>query len=634
MFSRPVLATAAALLASVTALAIGQQQAAEAPPSAQPEVSRPAIAGLNGLVTTGHPIASSAGLQMLLKGGNAFDAAAAVGAMAALGEPEMNGIGGNGFMTVYHKATDKVWSLSMAGAAPKGIVAAEMTPATLNAGVKAGIVPGNLGGYLSQLERFGTMSVAEVFAPAIQYAEQGYPIDPKLAQSIARGQKNLAQYPTTAKIFLPGGKPLEAGDLLKNPDYAATLRKLIEAEQQALAKGASRGAAIRAASDRFYKGDIAQEIDRFFKGNGGVLTAADLAAYAPEWQEPLHTTYRGHDVYSNPATSRGGFEVLMAANLIEPVDLKGAGANSPAALHAIIESIKISKSDIYRYVADPAFVKVPTAGLMSRDFATTRRALFDPAKAIAYPPAGVPEGTTPSSPRAQGPAFDDDYDGELHTTSFSIVDRFGNAVGCTPTLGGLFGNNVVAGSTGLLLNNGMRLGSTSPYPTDVNYVGAGQDSGAEQLARRRDEERHAGLRVRHAGRRDHRPDRVPGAAQPDRLRDAGAAGDRGAATGAERLAEFLQAGRRHRGADRRPRAGGDHRRAHGHGTHRAGPPGLGQPRQHAGHPHRSQDRGQDRRRRPAAHRLRRGLLARTIASRGETDGGLAARSHAGGGRVG
>jgi gamma-glutamyltranspeptidase len=287
------------------------------------------VAGLNGLVTSGHPIASSAGLQILLKGGNAFDAAAAVGSMAALGEPEMNGIGGNGFMTIFHKGTGKVWSLSMAGAAPKGIVPADMTPETLNAGMKAGIVPGNIGGYLIQLQRFGTMKVADVFATAIDYAEKGYPIDQMLANSIARGRNNLAKYPTTAKIFLPNGEPLKQGDLLKNPDYAATLRKMVEAEAQALAKGASREAAIQAAYDRFYKGDIAQEIDRFFKANGGVLTAADLAAYKPEWQEPLHTTYRGHDVYSNPATSRGGFEVLMGANLIEPVDLKAPAPDRP-----------------------------------------------------------------------------------------------------------------------------------------------------------------------------------------------------------------------------------------------------------------------------------------------------------------
>ena len=341
------------ILAAGSALVLAQQQAAEAPAANRTFYTRPAVAARSGLVTTGHPIASSAGLQMLIKGGNAFDAAAAVGAMAALGEPEMNGIGGNGFMTIYHKATGKVWSVSMAGAAPKALVPSEMTPETLNAGMKAGIVPGNLGGYLSALERFGTMTLAEVFAPAIEYAEQGYPIDPMLAQSIARGRNNLSKYPTSAKIFLPTGEPLKAGELLKNPDYAATLRKLVEAEQQARAKGATREAAIRAASDRFYKGDIAQEFDRFFKANGGLLTAADLAGYAPQWTEPLHTRYRGHDVYSNPATSRGGFEVLMGANLIEPVDLAAAGPGSPAALHAVIEAIKISKADIYRYVADP-----------------------------------------------------------------------------------------------------------------------------------------------------------------------------------------------------------------------------------------------------------------------------------------
>lgn len=474
MRMRSTVLASALVLAASGALLLAQQQAAEAPASARPAATRPAVAGRHGLVAAGHPIASSAGLQMLLKGGNAFDAAAAVGAMAALGEPEMNGIGGNGFMTVFHKATGKVWSLSMAGAAPKGIVASEMTPETLNAGMKAGIVPGNLGGYLYALQRFGTMSVAQVFAPAIEYAEQGYPIDPMLAQSIGRGQRTLAKYPTSAKIFLPKGEPLKAGDLLRNPDYAATLRKLVEAEQQALAKGASRDAAIQAAFDRFYKGDIAQEMDRFFKENGGVLTAADLAAYTPQWTEPLATRYRGHDVYSNPATSRGGFEVLMGANLVEGVDLKAAGPGSTATLHAVIEAIKISKADIYRYVADPRFTTVPTAGLLSPEFTAARRALFDPTRAIPYPPAGAPDGGPATLPRAAGPAFDEEYDGELHTTSFSIVDQFGNAVGCTPTLGGLFGSNVVVGNTGLLLNNGMRIGSTSPYPTDANYVGPGK----------------------------------------------------------------------------------------------------------------------------------------------------------------
>src|SRR5439155_24793527 len=140
-------------------------------------------------------------------------------------------------------------------------------------------------------------------APAIEYAEKGYPIDPMLAESISRGKNNLAKYPTTAKIFLPGGQPLKAGELLKNPDYAATLRKLVDAEQQAKAKGAARSAAITAAFDRFYKGDIAQEFDRFFRESGGVMRASDLAAYHPQWTEPLRTSYRRLDVYSNLSTA-------------------------------------------------------------------------------------------------------------------------------------------------------------------------------------------------------------------------------------------------------------------------------------------------------------------------------------------
>ena len=452
-----------------------QQQAAEAPAAARAFYTRPAVAALNGVVTSGHPIASSAGLQMLLKGGNAFDAAVAVGAMAGLGEPEMNGIGGNGFATIFDKKTGKVHSVSMAGAAPKALKPAEMTPETLNAGMKAGIVPGNLGGYLSILDKLGTMSIADVFAPAIEYADKGYPIDQMLAQSIDRGKNNLGKYPTTAKIFLPNGQPLKAGELLKNPDYAATLRKLVEAERQALAKKATRSAAIRAAFDRFYKGDVAQEFDRFFKANGGLLTAADLAAYEPQWTEPLRTNYRGYDVFSNPSTSRGGFEVLMGANLVERFNLASYGSGSPQAVHALIEAIKVSKADIYRYVADPKFVTVPTVGLLSKPYGASRSALIDMAKAGGYPQAGAPEGrTNTAAPQAGELAFDEHYDAEQHTTSFSIVDKFGNAIGITPTLGGLFGNNVVVGSTGLLLNNGMRLGSTSPYPDNVNYVGAGK----------------------------------------------------------------------------------------------------------------------------------------------------------------
>ena len=442
---------------------------------------RPPVPGVHGLVTAGHPLAAMAGLQILMKGGNAVDAAIAVASTLNMMEPQMNGIGGNGFMTVFDAKSGKVYSLSMAAAAPKAIKGEDMTPATLDWGINAGIVPGNFGGYLTALQRFGTKSLADVLASAIDYAENGYPMDPTLAAAISGAKAKLSEFPTTATLFLPNGKAPEAGDLFKNPGLAATLLKAVEAEQNALKQNKSRVDAIQAAYDRFYKGDIAQEFDRFFKENHGAMTAADLAAYKPHWDEPLHITYRGYDVYSNPATSRGGFELEMALNLVEPYDLSRMGANSPEALHLLIEAIKVSKADIYHYVADPKFTQVPTAGLLSKSYADSRRKLIDPAKAIDFPTWGDPakfgspmQALAMVRPPSGGRAFPDQYETERDTTSFSIVDQFGNAVACTPTLGGGFGGGVVVGNTGLLLNNGIRLGSSSPYPDNVNYARGGQ----------------------------------------------------------------------------------------------------------------------------------------------------------------
>ena len=443
---------------------------------------RPSVPGVHGLVTAGHPLAAIAGLHVLMKGGNAFDAAIAVGATLNMMEPQMNGIGGNGFMTIYDKKSGKVMSLAMAGASPKALKAEAMTPESLNMGINAGIVPGNFGGYVTALQRYGTMSLADTLSAAIDYAENGYPIDPSLATAIARARRTLEKYPTTAKLFYPNGKAPAAGERFRNVDLAATLKKVVEAEQTALKQKKSREQAIQAGFDRFYKGDIAQEFERFFKEQGGVMTAADLAAYSPQWQEPVHVTYRGHDVYSNPATSRGGIELAMQLNLVEGFDLAALGANNPEALHLLIEAIKVAKADVYRYVADPKFTQIPMAGLLSKSYAEARRKLIEPKHAMAYPAAGeparFPAATAGLAAMLQappkGPRFADDYEMERDTTSFSIIDQYGNAVACTPTLGGGFGNGVVVGNTGLLLNNGNRLGSTSPYPEHINYVRGGQ----------------------------------------------------------------------------------------------------------------------------------------------------------------
>ena len=436
---------------------------------------RPAVPGVHGLITAGHPLASMAGMRILMQGGTAADAAVAVLATLNQVEPMMSGAGGNGFMTIYDAETDRVYSLNATGAAPKGLDAATITPDELNRGMTAGVVPGLLGGWIAMLERFGTMTLGQVLEPAIEYAERGHPLNAFVAASITRSRDLFERYPSTAAVFLPDGTLPVEGQLFRYPDLARTFHKLVEAEETARLDGGSREPGLRAAFNRFYRGDIAREMTRFYQRHGGLFTREDFAGYAPIWAEPVHTTYRGYDVYSSPTTSRGGLEVVMQLNLIEGFDVASLGHNSAEALHLIAESIKVAKSDIYHFVTDPTHADVPTVGLTSKTFADTRRALISSDHAMSYPDHGTPAGARSTSTSASpgGPLLAQTaYPGS--TTSFSIVDRQGNVVVATPTLGSGWGTGVVVGSTGLFFNNGTRIGSTSPYPDDVNYVRGGQ----------------------------------------------------------------------------------------------------------------------------------------------------------------
>ena len=438
---------------------------------------RPAVSGVHGLITAGHPLASMAGMRILMQGGTAADAAVAVLATLNQVEPMMSGAGGNGFMTIYDVETDRVYSLNATGAAPKGLDAATITPDELNRGMKAGVVPGLFGGWIAMLERFGTMTLGQVLEPAIEYAERGHPLNAFVAASITRSRDLFERYPSTAAVFLPDGTLPVEGQLFSYPDLARTFHKLVEAEETARLDGGSRETGLRAAFNRFYRGDIAREMTRFYQRHGGLFTREDFAGYAPTWAEPVHTTYRGYDVYSSPTTSRGGLEVVMQLNLIEGFDVASLGHNSAEALHLIAESIKVAKSDIYHFVTDPKHADMPTAGMTSKTFADTRRALISPGHVIPYPDHGTPPGAQMTSASlgvaVRGPPLAQTaYPGS--TTSFSIVDHQGNVVVATPTLGSGWGTGVVVGSTGLFFNNGTRIGSTSPYPDDVNYVRGGQ----------------------------------------------------------------------------------------------------------------------------------------------------------------
>jgi gamma-glutamyltranspeptidase/glutathione hydrolase len=439
---------------------------------------RPAVTGVHGLVTSGHSLASMAGVRIQIEGGNAADAAVAVLGVLTLTEPMMSGPGGNGFMTIYDKASDRTYSLHGTGAAPLAIDPSQVTPEELSRGMKAGVTPGLFGAWIRLLDVFGTKSLGEVLVPAIEYAEKGHPVDAFVARMIARNQKLFEKYPTTARVLLPEGRPPVAGELLRYPQLAKTFRRLVAAEQEALNAGKSRSEALQAAFDLFYRGEIAQEMVRFYSEKGGLFTAEDLARYQPILTEPVHTQYRGYDVYTTPSTSRGGLEVVMQLNLIEGYDLGQLGHNTSESLHLIAESIKLAKSDIYHFVADPRFTNMPTAGMISKDYATVRRSAIKAKRAMAFPVHGDPGRQQTASLREeprfeQRPQFAEKaYEGS--TSSFSIVDEFGNVVVCTPTLGSAWGTGVIVGETGIFFNNGTRIGSTSPYPDDVNYVRGGQ----------------------------------------------------------------------------------------------------------------------------------------------------------------
>ena len=444
-----------------------------------PRTHRPSVPGTHALVTSGHALASSAGMRVLLKGGNAVDASIAVLSTLNVVRPQMSGAGGNGFLTIYESSSGRVYSLNATGAAPRALVAADVEAEELSKGIKAGVVPGLLGGWVAALERFGTMSLSELLEPAIDYAAAGHPIEESVTRNIAEHQDLFRKFLSSRNMFLPRGRVPQPDELHKMPDLASTFRKLAEAERSALSQGESREQALRAAFDRFYKGDISREIVGFYQENGGLFRSQDLADYEPIWAEPVHVNYRGYDVYTSPPTSRGGLEVTLQLNLIEGFDVKKMGHNSAETLHLIAECIKLAKADVYLFVADPRTVDIPVAELLSKKYAAQRRRLINRTAAMAYPEAGIPQSLSQTmnlgNPAAsQGARFPERVVSQGHTDSFSVIDPWGNVVACTPTHGSAFGTGVVVGNTGLTFNNGTRIGSTSPYPDHVNYARGGQ----------------------------------------------------------------------------------------------------------------------------------------------------------------
>jgi gamma-glutamyltranspeptidase/glutathione hydrolase len=382
------------------------------------------------MVTSGNPIASDVGRDVLRRGGNAVDAAVAVAFALAVVHPEAGNLGGGGFMLV-RTATGEVSALDYRETAPAAATrdmyldaSGQRTDRSVTGHLASG-VPGTVAGLAEAHGRFGRLPWRELVNPAVALARQGFVIDSYRSVSIASDTTRLRKFPASVTSFLPGGDPPARGSTLRQPDLAATLERVRDS-----------GAA------GFYRGRTAELIVAEMARGGGIISAADLAGYRALWREPIRTTYRGHTVFSMAPVSSGGVTLALLLNIME--GWRGLAFGSPDLLHREAEAMRRAFTERNRSLGDPGFVSLPLARLLSREFAATLRAQIDVTKA------------TPT------PAFDPALrDGES-TTHFSIVDAAGMAVSSTTTLNNSYGSAVTVTGAGFLLNDEMDDFATAP----------------------------------------------------------------------------------------------------------------------------------------------------------------------------
>ena len=405
------------------------------------ESHRPAVMGRKGMVSSGHPLASQAGIAMLQMGGNAMDAAIATAAALNVVEPLMSGVGGDGFIMVYDQKTARVEVCNGTGAAPLAATReyyAEGLGGIPSTGILSVSTPGLVDSWLAAHERYGSLSLSQVFAPAIDLADNGFPVSHVLSRAIA-GDRLLCEFPTSRAVFTRDGVPLQPGQAMYQKDLARTFRAIVEGGR-----------------DAFYEGEIAGAIVEFSREQGGILSLADFAGCRSRWQEPISTTYRGHTVYEAPPNSSGHI-LLQELSLVEQFDIRSLGCNTAESIHLMVEAKKLAFADREAFVADPDFIDVPIQGLVSREYARERAKLIDPGRAGA-PAAGQPWTHQPVGALAGRPEED--------TTCFAVVDRWGNAVCQLQSIQSAWGSRLIAGNTGILLNNRMTYWHLEPGHVD------------------------------------------------------------------------------------------------------------------------------------------------------------------------
>jgi gamma-glutamyltranspeptidase/glutathione hydrolase len=424
--------------------------------AAEGQTMRPVIRGRQAAVSSMRSQATETARRILETGGNAFDAAVAGQAVLGLTDFADNGVGSDAVVLVYVTREKTVYSVNAEPRAPK-LATIEWYEENNGGkipesdGLLSGGLPGVVDAWYVLLDRWGTMSFEQVLRPAIEMAENGFPIGESSAEDIA-STKKILKYPTTMKVYLPNGKLPKPGEIFTNPDLARTLRKLVEAEQANKAKG--RHEALKAARDRFYKGDIARELASFSEANGGLFRYDDFAEYTAEVETPVSIDYRGYRIYKNPSASQGPTE-LITLNLLEGFDLKALGHNTADFLHTSVEAVKLAMADREKYLGDQDFVKIPYDGLLSKEYARERRALIDSRKASLEMRPGSPEKSAKSTSALEHrlkPVLDGDANHDGDTSYIAVVDKDRNMVSFEPSLHSAFGTGVVMGSTGLILN--------------------------------------------------------------------------------------------------------------------------------------------------------------------------------------
>ncbi len=442
------------------------------------QIGKEEALGEQGMVAANHPLAAEVGIDVLKRGGNAVDAAVAMAFTLAVVEPYMNGLGGRGSMVLYLHQPRKTVVLDYNIRAPLAAhphmyrLGAEGGTRGYYAGVeddenllghKAVGVPGTVAGLCLAVEKFGSLPLADLMAPAIHYAAEGFDYDWHLRLMVAREWGALVRFPETVKTFITGHFdfnpiPFRPADKLVQPELADTLTQI-----------AREGAAA------FYTGDIAKRITAEMASHGGLITDEDLARYRPTvFDPPLSSTYRGYRLMGSPGPT-GSRTQMESLNILEHFDLRASGPCTPATLHLLIEAFGRAYQDTFAYIGDPAVIPVPWEGLLSKRYAGWIAQQIDPHRASFARTAGNPwafQGEEGAPGEGPSPGVSEQPAPAQHTTHLQVVDKDRNMVSQLQTLGSLFGSRVVVPGTGILLNNNMM--SFNPRPESPNCPGPGK----------------------------------------------------------------------------------------------------------------------------------------------------------------